>query len=77
MGWKAGIALSLLWPGYSRISDSIPDRDETFITSPQRPDRIWGTPDLLSNKFPDGGLLPGAKLPRHQANQSRQFGNQV
>jgi hypothetical protein len=31
--------------------DSIPDRDKTFLSSSQRPGRIWGPPNLLSNGY--------------------------
>jgi hypothetical protein len=30
--------------------DSIPDNAK-FFSSPQRPDRLWGLPSLLSNRY--------------------------
>jgi hypothetical protein len=38
----------------SRYSDglgSVPGRDKRFLSSPQRPDRLWGPPTLLSNEY--------------------------
>jgi hypothetical protein len=31
--------------------DSIPGRDKRFVSTPQRPDRLWGPPSLLSNGY--------------------------
>jgi hypothetical protein len=30
---------------------SIPDKDKRFFFTPQRPDRLWGPPSLLSNGY--------------------------
>jgi hypothetical protein len=32
-------------------SCSSPDRGKRFISFPQRPDRVWGLPSLLSNSY--------------------------
>jgi len=33
------------------ISDSSPGRGWKFLSSPPRPDRLWGRPSLLSNGY--------------------------
>jgi hypothetical protein len=46
---------------------SIPDKGKKFVFIPQSPDRLWGPPSLLSNRY--RGILPrgcrGVKLSTH------------
>jgi hypothetical protein len=39
-----------------------------ILTSPCRPDRLWGPPNLLYNGY--GGSFPGVKRPRREADHS-------
>jgi hypothetical protein len=39
-----------------------------IFSSPRRPDRLWGTPNLLSNGY--WGSSPGVKRPRREADHS-------
>jgi hypothetical protein len=39
-----------------------------LLSTPQRPDRLWGPNNLLSNGY--GGSLPGVKQPGCEAAQS-------
>ena len=43
------------------IRVSNPGRDKRFLTSPKRPDRLWGPHSFLSDRFP--GYFPGVKWP--------------
>jgi hypothetical protein len=56
-GWTAGVR----FPAGAR-----------FFFSPQRPDRLWGPPSLLSNRYPRGGgaLSPGAMRLGREADHS-------
>jgi hypothetical protein len=40
-----------------------------IFSSPRRPDRIWGPPSLLSNRYRGGGLSPGVKRQERDADQ--------
>jgi hypothetical protein len=40
-----------------------------FVFSPQRPDRLWGLPSLLSNGY-QGALSPGVKGQGREADHS-------
>jgi hypothetical protein len=44
----------------SRDQGSIPDRGKRFFSFPQRPDRLWGLPSLLSNGYLSS--FPGRKV---------------
>jgi hypothetical protein len=54
---------------------SIPGRGKRFLSSLQRPDRLWGPPSLLSNGY--RRLSPGIKRPRREADRSPPSSAQV
>jgi hypothetical protein len=47
-----------------------------FLSSPPRPDRLWGPPSLLSGEL-TGVLSLGAKQPGREADHSSQFSAEV
>jgi hypothetical protein len=51
---------------------SIPDRgtEMKFFSLQSRPDRHWGTPNLLSNRYRGGGLSPGVRWRGREADHS-------
>jgi hypothetical protein len=55
--------------GHSRYRGSIPRKDNTFLTSPNRPDRLWGPPSLLFNGY-GGTLSPGINRPGREFRHS-------
>jgi hypothetical protein len=64
---KAGKAQSVQRRLDSR--SSIPGIGKRFLASPQRPDRLWASPSLLSN-WNRGDLSPGVKQQRNKADHS-------
>jgi hypothetical protein len=57
MGWTAGVRFLA---------------EARFFCSPQRPDRLWGSPNLLSSRYGGGGaLLPGVKPPEREVDHLR------
>jgi hypothetical protein len=62
---SVGIAMGYRMDGRG----SIPDTGKTLFSSPQRPDRLWGPPSLLSNGyrrfFPVGQSGRGVNLTAH------------
>jgi hypothetical protein len=59
----AGIAISIA-TGYGLDGrGSIPDRGKRFFPIPQRPDRLWGPPNLLNSGY-WGVTFPGGKAAR-------------
>jgi hypothetical protein len=57
------------------IRGLIADRGKRFISSPQRPDRLWGEPNLLYNGYWE--FFPGVKRLRHEADDSLEYSAEV
>jgi hypothetical protein len=71
--WRAGIAQSILSTGYGLDGrDSIPGRDKRFISTPQRPDRLWGPPSLLPQRLwkTRGSLNQNTRCPGSNSNRT-------
>jgi hypothetical protein len=50
--------------------DSIPDKRKSFLSIPQRPDRLWGPTSLLYNRYQGLFLFLEVKLPDFEADHS-------
>jgi hypothetical protein len=55
--------------GIATGRDSVPGRGKRFFSSPQRPDRIWNSLNLLHNGY-CGALFPGVDRTECEANHS-------
>jgi hypothetical protein len=55
---------------------STPGTGKRFLSSPQRPDRLWGPPNPLSNGY-RGAISPGVKRQGSKADHSSQSRSRV
>jgi len=53
------------------IRGSIAGRDETFVSSPKRPDRLWDPASLLFKGY--GSCFPGLKQPGREVDHTSPF----
>ena len=59
------------------IRGSIPGRGKNVLSSPKRPDRLWGPPvpfSMGTEDFPGWGVQKLGKQPESEADPSPQFG---
>jgi hypothetical protein len=63
------------WSSAWMVQGSNPGGEKRFLSSPKRPDRLWGPPSLIFSRY--RGSFPGVKQPGSLFNHSLPFSVEV
>jgi hypothetical protein len=61
----SSVGITILKAGRSRNRGSTPAMGNELLSTPQRPDRLWGPPSLLLPSGYKGAKQPGCELTNH------------